>query len=333
MELANQIIGPVVGRVIGGTFFSTALMVRFTFWPNGTSDASPPFPVLPCAKLAPPRIELMSSDRHGLQRRRRRTATGTILAVLAVIAALVLSYVIVGHGKPKSGVPRAAAPASVVSAVTGVPVSALDSIGAGKAEADPADLTGQNLPSGGKPQVLYIGAEWCPFCAAERWPMVIALARFGSFSGLATTESSPSDSYPRTPTFTFYGATYTSQYLDFVAREAYSNQVVNGQYALLDRLTSTEKSLFAKGGGGFPYLNVGGKYRVGVQYSPDVLKGKTLEQIAAALSDPANPIAKAIDGSANILTAALCAITGEQPAAVCSSPTITGLKKRVGAKN
>jgi hypothetical protein len=162
--------------------------------------------------------------------------------------------------------------------------------------------------------------------------MVVALSRFGKFSGLTTAESSPSDSYPRTQTFSFYGATYTSAYLDFVAREVYSNQANGGRYASLDRLTSTEKSLFAKGGGGFPYLNVGGKYRVGVQYSPGVLKGNSIDQIAAALSDPASPIAKAINGSANILTAALCAITREQPAAVCSSPTVTGLKNRVGRK-
>jgi hypothetical protein len=118
-----------------------------------------------------------------------------------------------------------------------------------------------------------------------------------------------------------------------VAREAYSNQVSGGNYQLLDRLTPAEKSLFSKGGGGFPYLNVGGKYRVGVQYEPGVLHGKTIDQIAAALSDPNSPIAKAIDGSANILTAALCSITGNQPAAVCTSPTIISMKNRVGGKH
>src|SRR5258706_4760621 len=69
------------------------------------------------------------------------------------------------------------------------------------------------------PEVFYMGAEYCPYCAAERWPMIIALSRFGTFSNLKTTSSSSSDVYPNTPTFTFHGATYTSQYVDFVSVE------------------------------------------------------------------------------------------------------------------
>jgi hypothetical protein len=32
--------------------------------------------------------------------------------------------------------------------------------------------------------MLYIGAEYCPYCAAERWPLVMALSKFGTFSNL-----------------------------------------------------------------------------------------------------------------------------------------------------
>ena len=35
-----------------------------------------------------------------------------------------------------------------------------------------------------KPELLYIGAEYCPYCAASRWPLIIALSRFGTFKGL-----------------------------------------------------------------------------------------------------------------------------------------------------
>ena len=36
----------------------------------------------------------------------------------------------------------------------------------------PARLTGAALTgTGGKPQVLYIGAEYCPYCAITRWPL------------------------------------------------------------------------------------------------------------------------------------------------------------------
>ena len=40
----------------------------------------------------------------------------------------------------------------------------------------PAALTG---PSG-SPELFYYGAEYCPYCAAERWSVVIALSRFGT---------------------------------------------------------------------------------------------------------------------------------------------------------
>ncbi len=50
-----------------------------------------------------------------------------------------------------------------------------------------------------KPQVAYIGAEYCPFCASERWPMVIALSRLGTFSGLGLTTSSATDVFPEHP--------------------------------------------------------------------------------------------------------------------------------------
>ena len=36
------------------------------------------------------------------------------------------------------------------------------------------------LTEAGLPEMLYMGAEYCPFCAAERWAMVMALSKFGT---------------------------------------------------------------------------------------------------------------------------------------------------------
>ena len=60
----------------------------------------------------------------------------------------------------------------------------------------------------GKPEVLYIGADYCPFCAVTRWGLILALMRFGNFTKLHYMTSSASDSYPSTPTFTFYNSCY-----------------------------------------------------------------------------------------------------------------------------
>ncbi|HSY14714.1 MAG TPA: DUF929 family protein, partial [Jatrophihabitantaceae bacterium] len=72
--------------------------------------------------------------------------------------------------------------------------------------------------------------------------------------------------------------------------------------------------------GAIPFIDIGGRYLVsGASYDPQLLQGMTHEQIAAALSDPTSPIAKAVDGTANAITAAVCASTARQPTTVCST--------------
>jgi thiol-disulfide isomerase/thioredoxin len=45
----------------------------------------------------------------------------------------------------------------------------------------------------GKPLVFFMGAEYCPYCAAERWAIVRALQEFGQWSGLKQTISAARD--------------------------------------------------------------------------------------------------------------------------------------------
>ncbi|TMM29275.1 MAG: hypothetical protein E6F99_29875 [Actinobacteria bacterium] len=61
------------------------------------------------------------------------------------------------------------------------------------------------------------------------------------------------------------------------------------------------------------------------------MAGKTADEIAAALSDPANPIAQAIDGTANAFTTLLCQLTNGQPGAVCASTAATAYKGKLHA--
>src|ERR1700712_5380042 len=59
-----------------------------------------------------------------------------------------------------------------------------------------------------------MGAEWCPFCASERWALVEATSRFGKWSGLKELLSrSGQDFFPSLPTYDLSAATYTSKYL------------------------------------------------------------------------------------------------------------------------
>jgi hypothetical protein len=57
-----------------------------------------------------------------------------------------------------------------------------------------------------------------------------------------------------------------------------------------------------------------------------VLRGQTVDSIAASLSDPTSPTAQAIVGSANDITAALCVVTSNSPSDVCSQPAIQSLQ-------
>jgi hypothetical protein len=263
------------------------------------------------------------------QRRRRLWVVGgSVLGVVAVLAALIIVKVATGAGEPKSGQKATVAGASVIGRVTSVPAATLDRIGAGDAKSAPVAITAPPLTANGKPQVLYVGAEYCPYCAAERWSVAVALARFGTFTGLGQTSSSPSDVYPDTATLSFHGVTYRSDYLSLTAKELQSNQVKNGQYAPLDTLTPAEQAVvskynaapYVKQGGGIPFVDIGGKYLItGASYDPAVLQGKSHAEIAAALGEPGSSVARAVDGTANLVTAALCVTTGQKPADVCTS--------------
>jgi len=247
--------------------------------------------------------------------------------VIALVAVLVVVKVASGSSKPKSGQAATGASASVAAKVTSVPQSVLNQVGLGGVTAPPKAISGAALTADGKPRVLYVGAEWCPYCAAERWGLAVALSRFGSLTGLGEVTSSGSDVFPNTPTLTFHGASYTSDNLSLTAKEIYSNQVSGSSYAPLDALDAADGQLFqGVGGGSFPFLDIGGRYLFSASYSPGTLSGLTQAQIAADLANPDSKVGKAIDGTANLITAAICMSSNQQPANVCSAPGVVAAK-------
>ncbi|HVQ94131.1 MAG TPA: DUF929 family protein, partial [Mycobacteriales bacterium] len=214
------------------------------------------------------------------------------------------------------------AEAGVVAAVTHVPATVLDAVGAGQGASGPTPISGApGLTTAGKPRIVYLGAEYCPYCAAERWAVVQALSRFGTFTGLGQTRSAAADIYPNTATLSFHGATYSSVYLAFDGYEQQSNQRVGDSYAPLDPVPAEVTQLAGRyGQGGIPFVDLGGAAVInGADYSPSLLAGKSQAQIAAALSDASSPIAKAVLGEANRITATLCTLTGGRPGPVCQS--------------
>ncbi len=146
-----------------------------------------------------------AAARRARIRNRMLLAAGAVAVVVAVVVAFVVVKVSTGPRAAASGGasngPTGAALAQVVSEVTSVPAATLDAVGTGSGvTGTPQPVSGPPLTSGGKPEVLYIGAEYCPFCAAERWAAIVALSRFGTFSGLRTVHSSSIDVLANTPT-------------------------------------------------------------------------------------------------------------------------------------
>jgi hypothetical protein len=256
---------------------------------------------------------------------------GSILAVVVVVVAFIIIKANQNAAKTGSGTSAtgAALPASVIKDITAVPAATLNAIGPGSTVSKAVtSISGSALTSAGRPEVLYIGAEYCPYCATERWAMAVALSRFGTFSGLRGIYSSSTDVDPSTPTLTFYKSTYTSKYLTFTPVET----TTEDRNTTLQTPTAAQAKIWQKydSAGNIPFIDFGNKYLINqVTYDPSVLKGKTWAQIASALNDKSSAIAKGADGSANVMTAAICKLTHNQPANVCTSPMITSLAGQI----
>jgi len=274
--------------------------------------------------------------------RRAHPVLGALVPVGLVLLALVALVVVKTTGGPANAQPAASKvapgsagggadngtsplPSGVLSAVTSISATTFAAIG------DPSGVSAPTATpkktstldaSDGKPEILYVGAEFCPYCAAERWALVVALSRFGTFSGLRATHSADGDIYPDTKTFSFYGSTYTSPYLDFVPVEEQTNQLVDGAYTTLQTPTASEEAVLAKYDtapytsepGSIPFLDIANKFvSIGASYTPQVLQGLSMQAIAEQLHDKNSAVATAIDGAANQITAAITAATGAQP--------------------
>lgn len=265
------------------------------------------------------------------QRRTRLLWTGVVVAVVVVIFGAVALFGINHNGG--SGAKTTAAGTKLEQTMGSIPAATYNSRNVVLPSSPPKSLQGATpLTEKGKPRVLYVGAEYCPYCAAERWAVVSALSRFGTFQNLGRTTSSHVDVYPDTPTLSFHGSTYTSKYIAFKGYETQSNQVQGNSYAPLDQLSTGDGVVFDKydfppyveSKGAIPFIDFGGSYASqGASYNPQLFSGKTQQQVADQIVDPSTDISKSVIGTANVFSAAICQLTHDQPSNVCKSPGVT----------
>lgn len=263
-------------------------------------------------------------------RRRTVIAGGSVAFVLALVIVVIAVSL---TSSPAPAGPAPAADPAIAREIGTVPAATYNQVGAGTATGLKPIAGQPELTVGGKPELLYMGGEFCPYCAAERWVIAAAVSRFGVLTGLHFIRSSPDDVYPSTPTLTFASASYTSKYLEFVPVEWYGEKADPATplgHVYLQHPTQQQEALFAKYADGIPFVDIGNRYVLpATQYVPSALAGLTWAQVAAAMHNSGSLIGKNIVGAANIITAAICRLTKNQPAGVCSSAGVTAASRSI----
>jgi thiol-disulfide isomerase/thioredoxin len=184
----------------------------------------------------------------------------------------------------------------------------------------------QPKQSGGKSLIFFMGAGFCPFCASERWAIVKALNNFGAWQTLVETASADHDEkYLNIPTLDFSKAKYTSEYVDFVARETVDRnfeplqELDEKDYEILDTFNPDQI---------IPFLLIDGRFmQVGSGYSPQLLEGMDHAKVKAEVENLTSSLGKAIKTETDNITALICRSIGGR-ANICNLEEIKTLTKK-----
>jgi len=270
------------------------------------------------------------------ERRKRQRILFAGVAGALVLAVVVVLIAVKVTSSSKGGTPVSAAssytpdpaPGAVVTSLSGIPAASLASSTSKYSsglDAVPHGVNGIPPPgqtTGGTPEFFYMGANYCPYCAAERWALVTALSKFGTFTNLGQTTSSATDTDPSTPTFTFYGSTYSSPYIKFVSVEETTNQPSGSGYQTLQVPTAAQQQLAAANdpAGSIPFIYIAGKWlQTGSPYDPGILAGKSMTDIATEAADTSTKIGQTIQAASGTLVKDICSVTKNLPASVCGA--------------
>jgi thiol-disulfide isomerase/thioredoxin len=184
----------------------------------------------------------------------------------------------------------------------------------------------------GKLLVFFMGAQYCPYCAAERWAIVRALQNFGQWSALKQTMSAARDApLLNLPTYDFTEATYSSPHIEFVACETKDRE-----FKPLQKLLENEEELVKQYNSDkqIPFLLIGGRFmQIEAGFTPKIFTGHTFRQTETELrkhKKAESEIRKTIDAEANIIRALLC-VAG-LPGELCKESGVAELVTQANQK-
>jgi hypothetical protein len=183
----------------------------------------------------------------------------------------------------------------------------------------------------GKPVVLYVGAQYCPFCATERWALVLALGRYGEWSGLRPMHSTAGvGGFPGIATYDWLHATYRSAVVALQTREVadFSGHPLQ---ALTGEQTRAVNAYDPHGG--IPFVLIAGRYAQSSSgYSPSFLVGLSFARIHTLVYQrPTSAAGRAVTKEANIVSALICAALepGARTTAACRIPQVHALLSKL----
>ena len=264
------------------------------------------------------------SARKARIRRNRAVGIWAVILVIVVVICLVAVSSLAGVSTPagsSSPASGATVPPAILSRLQSIPVNTLVSAPAGGLDVSPTGIADPRLTAGGKPELLYIGAEFCPVCATERWAMYVALSKFGTFvpqPGEIHSALRDGD----IQTLTFYKTKFVSRYLTFTPVETTTNEPDGDYYVNLQKPTATELQLWkSHTGESFPWLDFGGaKELSSAQYDPSALEGMTFDGIASQIGNNSTAVGADVDASAKVLIQTICStLTSNKPQALCKA--------------
>ena len=285
------------------------------------------------------RQQRRTSERNGRSSGRKTTpwyATPWAFGVaVATVIVVVIVFVTIGNNSSKPQAAFRPLPPSVLTALTNPSPTMYSTVGTGGQHNPWSALSGATGLSTSPPELLYVGADYCPYCAFERWSTINALSRFGKFTNLSLMKSSPTDIYPSTNTFSYYKSSYSSPYLRFNPIEE-----TNRNQAPLQTPTPAQSMVISTyGTGGIPWMDLANRastdspgLNVGLLHvTPSNTQSAPLtwSQISATLRSASTPQARAIFGRANWFTAGICKATNGKPKSVCSEAPIPTLESKI----
>lgn len=282
-------------------------------------------------KVAAMRAEAARKDKQRTQI--MLAVTGLLLVLIVVGVAIAVSQR--GGGESSTATGSATPGTGFLATMTSVPAPIFDQVGPPTAaEQGPIQRLkdGPALTKDGKPHVVYVGGEFCPYCAGERWALVAALSRFGTVTGLAPSTTPANEG--SIPTVSFKDMKFTSDVLAFDGYETRDAkgaalQALPGDITKLMDTYDAPPYVSEQSKGAIPWTWFGPWQTIGSSVPLAGFTGGgntatvTHEQVAAAMVAGSPGLGASIDQAANLISAQICFLTKGAPTEVCNTAGVT----------